>query len=153
MLLHKIMHNPVMAHLREPRHADYSKLVLRFALGAIFMAHGWQKVNDLAAVAAYFGKLGIPAPGSMAVLVMIFELVGGLAIIFGLATRVWAAGQAIIMIVAILATSMVWNVLEVALMAMALSLAWSGAGSYSLDAWLLKKSMKEHGDALPMPKA
>lgn len=159
MLLHKLMHNPVMAHLRKPYHQDYAKLVLRLALAAVFMYHGWMKLGALDGTGMFFEKIGIPMPGTMAVLVACVEFFGGLLVLLGLATRFWAVGHAVIMVVAILTALDVASFktyeLEFSLLLMSLSLVLSGAGAYSLDAMLMKKGTGEHDASLPMsaPKA
>lgn len=154
---HRLMHNPTMTYLRQPRQAELAKLILRLALSTVFMYHGWLKLHALPDVGMFFGKIGIPAPTAMAILVAIVESFGGVCILLGLATRFWAAGHAIIMIVAILAakglSSWMKIELEISLLAMSLSLFFSGAGAWSLDAMLMKKSATEHAAAMPMPKA
>lgn len=152
-MLHKLMHNSAMVYLRKPRNAECAKLILRLALGVIFVMHGWAKLNGLDGVEMFFGKLGIPAPAAMALLVAIVEFVGGLLVLLGLATRFWAAGLAIVMVVAIATAKDVGSLptyeFELALLAMALSLFWSGAGAWSLDAWMMKRGSQQHAAAMP----
>ena len=72
------------------RTAPYAALVLRLGLGALFLAHGLTKllVFTPAGTAAFFGKLGLPP--TLAYLVMLGELAGGLAMVPGVWTR-WVA--------------------------------------------------------------
>lgn len=157
LMLHSIMHHPVMARLRQPRHQDCAKLVLRLALGAVFMYHGWLKLNGLEGTGMFFGKIGIPAPEAMAVLVACVEFFGGALVLLGLATRAWALGLATVMVVAILSAKGLssWAKIEfeVSLLAMALSLFFSGAGAYSIDAMLMKKGQGQHDAAMPAKQA
>lgn len=62
-------------------------LVTRIAVGVVFIAHGWQKVHTdgLGATAKGFDALGIPAPTVSAWYAGLVELVGGIALIVGLA--------------------------------------------------------------------
>jgi putative oxidoreductase len=83
---------------------DWALLVLRLALGIIFVAHGAQKVfgwfggHGLDATVAGFGKMGIPAP--MAYLAAFTELLGGAAVLLGVLTRLASLGLAVTMVVA-----------------------------------------------------
>ncbi len=159
MLLHKLMHNPVMTHLRKPCHKEYARLVLRLAVAGVFMYHGAMKLAGLEGAAMFFERLGIPMPGAMAVLVAIVEFFGGALVGLGLATRFWSAGHMVIMVVAILTAKEIGSFktyeLEFMLLASSLSLVLSGGGCYSLDAWLMRKGESEHASAMPMaaPKA
>lgn len=155
MILHKLMHNPVMAFLRKPCNADVAKLALRVALAAVFMRHGWMKLTGLEGTGMFFGKLGIPMPEVMAVVVAVTEFFGGLSILLGLAVRFWSVGLMIDMIVAILTALDVGSFktyeFEFSLLMMSLSLALSGAGAYGLDALLMKRGAGEHAAAMPVP--
>ncbi len=78
--------------------------VLRLVVGMVFLAHGGQKlfVWGFGNVAAFMGKIGIPAPMLAAVVVTLVEFLGGLALVVGSFTRWAAALLAIDMLVAIL---------------------------------------------------
>lgn len=67
------------------------RLVLRLALGIMFLAHAGQKffVFTLPGTAAFFASLGLP--GVLAYPVFAAELFGGLALLLGLRTRLVAA--------------------------------------------------------------
>lgn len=62
-------------------------LITRVAIGVVFIAHGWQKVHTdgLGATAKGFDALGIPAPTVSAWYAGLVELVGGIALVIGLA--------------------------------------------------------------------
>ena len=68
-------------------HAAHAALVLRLAMGALFVAHALIKIFVMtpAGVAGYFGSLGLPA--ALAYLTIAAELLGGLALIAGFRTR------------------------------------------------------------------
>jgi putative oxidoreductase len=67
--------------------------VLRVLAGFIFAAHGWQKFNEftIAGTQASFAQMGVPAAELAAPVVAALELVGGIALILGVLTRVFAA--------------------------------------------------------------
>src|SRR3954452_892823 len=66
--------------------------VLRIVVGIVFLVHGGQKLflMGFGGVASFLGSLGVPAPGVFAVIVTLAELLGGLALILGLFTRIAA---------------------------------------------------------------
>lgn len=84
--------------------ADWGLLALRLALGAIFIAHGAQKVfgafggPGLEGTVTGFGSMGIPAP--FAYLAAFTELFGGIAMLLGVFSRLAGLGLAITMAVA-----------------------------------------------------
>jgi len=67
--------------------APWAALVLRIALGILFLAHGLLKllVFKPAGARDYFKSLGLP--GGVAYLTMAAELVGGTALILGIVPR------------------------------------------------------------------
>jgi putative oxidoreductase len=132
--------------------ASWAALPVRLALGAIFLAHGAQKLfgwfggHGLTATAGFFEeKLGM-APGLLwAGLAGGGEFLGGLLVLLGLATRFGALTLAVTMLVAIIKVH--WGAFflpagieyPLALLAASLALIVSGGGALSLDALLLKK--------------
>lgn len=71
--------------------APYAALILRVSMGLLFLAHGLLlKVMTFgpAGTAAYFQSIGYP--GAFAYLVILGEIGGGLALIFGFYTRIIA---------------------------------------------------------------
>ena len=71
--------------------APYAALVLRVALGVMFLAHGlWLKVFvfTLPGTAMFFESLGLPP--SLAYVVFAAETVGGILLILGVKTRLVA---------------------------------------------------------------
>ena len=65
--------------------------LLRIHFGIILLAHGWLKVYvfSIAGTVGYFSSIGLPP--IIAYLVIFGELVGGLALILGIQTRLAAA--------------------------------------------------------------
>lgn len=86
----------------------WSLLPLRVMLGGIMFAHGGQKAfgwfggGGFSATVQFLGQLHIPLPWPMAVLLVVAELIGGAMLVVGLAPRIAAAMNAIVMIVALL---------------------------------------------------
>lgn len=134
-----------LAKTAELRAADLALLILRVGLGVVFIAHGCQKVfgwfggHGLAGtVAMMHGRLGIPVP--LAYIASFTELLGGLAVLLGLFTRMGALGIAVVMSVAI--ATVHWKngffldkqgfEYPFALLCMALSLVAAGPGRISI---------------------
>lgn len=159
MSLHTLMHNPVSTWLRKPSHVDCALFILRLAVGAVFMYHGWQKLQGLDAIVGFFGKIGIPAAGVMAPFIAGLEFFGGALIILGLAVRPIAFLLACTMLVAIFQAKGLssWAKIEidVAMLAMNLALLLTGAGACSIDAKIARKAGVDHASSLPVaaPKA
>ena len=65
--------------------------LLRIHFGIILLAHGWLKVYvfSIAGTVGYFSSIGLPP--IIAYLVIFGELIGGLALILGIQTRLAAA--------------------------------------------------------------
>src|SRR5438874_12868963 len=78
--------------------------VLRVIVGIVFLVHGAQKlfVFGFHGVAGMLGGLGIPVPAVSAVILMLVEFLGGIALILGIVTRWSAALIACDMMVAVL---------------------------------------------------
>src|SRR3989338_6799362 len=77
---------------------DTGLLVLRVGVGAIFIMSGWTKAADLSLTVGMFATMGFSA--FCAYLVTAVELVGGIAVLFGIYSRVAALLLAIVMLVA-----------------------------------------------------
>ena len=74
----------------DPRTAPYAALLLRITLGGLFLAHAALKlfVFTPAGTAQFFASLGLPP--ALAYATMAAEVLGGMALIVGLHTRVVA---------------------------------------------------------------
>jgi putative oxidoreductase len=83
------------------RTAPYAALFLRVTLGVLFLAHAGLKIFVFtpAGTAGFFGSIGLPP--ALAYLVMTAEVLGGIALIFGLWTRVVAVALTPILLGAI----------------------------------------------------
>lgn len=67
--------------------ADHAALLLRIAMGVLFVLHAWMKITIFtpAGTAQYFASIGLP--GVLAYATIAAELLGGLALIAGFYTR------------------------------------------------------------------
>jgi putative oxidoreductase len=131
---------------------SWSHLMVRLALGVVFVAHGGQKVfgwfggHGLRATINAFKGMGVPAPA--AALAAFIEFLGGLAMLVGFLARPAAVGIIVVMLVAV-AKVHARNGFFInfagtpgkghgyefnfALIAMALSILIGGAGVLSID--------------------
>jgi len=73
-----------------PEYAAAAALLLRLALGVMFLAHAWLKIKVFtpAGTAQFFKSLGLP--GEVAYLTIAAEVGGGVLLILGIETR-WVA--------------------------------------------------------------
>ena len=68
--------------------AGWGVATVRVVMGLIFVGAGWSKIAvGFGAVAANFGKMGMPAPGITGPFIALLELIGGALLLFGLAGR------------------------------------------------------------------
>jgi putative oxidoreductase len=127
-----------------------ANLILRLSIGFMFFSGAVEKLGDLGKFTAMFKGLGIPGAPVVAPAVAIIELVGGVALMLGLATRATSIVLALDMVGALLRDigpglaekyASVWSFLsnlfyssEWLLTGLLVFLVCGGAGSASLDA-------------------
>lgn len=122
---------------------EMGALLLRVVLGITFFVHGVSKLQGgIENTAGWFSSIGIP--GILAYVVAGIELIGGVALIVGLGTRVVSALMALIMVGAIvkvkLSTGFMGGYeLDLVLMVIAIYLAMNGSSMISLDSKLPSK--------------
>ena len=132
--------------------AEYATLPLRLALGIVFLMHGSQKLLGLfggpgiSGTQGFMDSLGVPLAGLFGIIVASVEFFGGLLVLLGLFTRYASLLIAIDMFFAFFLVHakngfflpMGYEFVFV-LFLIAISLASTGAGKFSLEKALLKK--------------
>lgn len=129
---------------------DIALLIARIGIGIIFVAHGWQKffTNGIDATQKAFDAMGAPLPEVSAIAAATIELVGGFALIAGVATPVVGILLFLDMVGAFFIVHVDMGIfvseggyeLVLALGVASLLLAATGAGRLSVDALLGGKS-------------
>lgn len=117
----------------------FTTLLGRIGLALIFIVSGWSKIGGYAATQGYMDAMGVPS--SLLPIVIAVELLGGLAVLFGFATRWAALGLAVFA----LATGFLFHgaagdqnqaihlMKNIAIAGGFLVLAAQGAGRFSID--------------------
>jgi len=136
--------------MNQPALTTTARTILRVVTGFLFAAHGWQKFNEftIAGTQAAFTQMGVPAAQAAAPVIATLELVGGVALILGVLTRVFAALLAVDMLGALILVHAGAGVfvatggyeLVLILAAAALAVALVGAGNASVDKALFGRS-------------
>jgi putative oxidoreductase len=129
--------------MNQPTLTTSARTILRIVTGFLFAAHGWQKFNEftIAGTQAAFAQMGVPAANLVAPVVATLELVGGVALILGVLTRVFAALLAVDMLGALFLVHASAGIfaatggyeLVLILAAAAVAVALVGAGKVSVD--------------------
>jgi putative oxidoreductase len=117
------------------RYYEWSMLVLRVSLGAIFLAHGLQKISGMNGIVQWFASIGLPP--LLAYVVAAIETIGGAFLILGLFTRLAAVGIVFVMLGAIFSVKISKGFIggyefDVSLLAAAVALILSGSHTFSL---------------------
>jgi uncharacterized membrane protein YphA (DoxX/SURF4 family) len=125
--------------------AAWGLLLLRMAMGFGFAFHGFAKFKGgIENTSNWFDSLGIP--GIFAYGVALLEVMGGFALIAGVATKLVALLLAIVMTVAIwkvkFANGYLSYELETMYLAASIALALNGSGRFSIDQTLFPKKLK-----------
>ena len=134
-----------------PTHTSIGLLVLRVALSAVFIAHGWPrlfkngKFEGPGQLAKFLKEMNLPLPGLSAWLIALIETVGVVMLLLGLATRILAVALVLDMLIAIThghirmakarfsgGETIGWE-FEFLLLCGALTLFFTGPGLISLD--------------------
>ncbi|SMY11765.1 DoxX family protein [Brevibacterium jeotgali] len=133
-----------------PLLTDLALLVARLVLGVVLIAHGWQKYSEwtVAGTGQSFAEMGILAPDFSAALVTGAEIIGGVALILGVLTPVFAVVNGVSMIVAALVVHAEAGIfvedggyeLVAAIFAGLIILAATGGGRFSVDRLLAPRS-------------
>jgi len=123
-------------------------LALRLTAGFVFIQTGWGKIHNLDNVTGYFETLKIPMPHLNAIVASWTELLGGAALILGVATRLFSIPLMVTMVVAIITAVLpdpdpdkvdLIRREEFHYLVMFFALALMGPGPLSLDYFIGKK--------------
>jgi putative oxidoreductase len=119
----------------------------RVLLASLFLPAGISKLTGFAGTVGYIASVGLPLPAVGAVLALLVEIVGSVALIAGFGTRIAALVLALFTLVASFFFHAFWAVpadqafmvqllffKNVAVVGGLLALAANGAGGWSLDA-------------------
>lgn len=112
-------------------------LILRVVAGIIFMVHGIQKFQGgIGNTAGWFDSIGLP--GFLAYIVGGLEVVGGIALILGIAVRIFGGLFAVLLLGAIVTVQLAAGFIggyayDLALLAISIYLLLNGSKQYSLD--------------------
>lgn len=128
--------------------SEIGALILRVTLGALFFFHGMAKFQGgIENIVGWFDSIGLPGP--MAYGVAGLELVGGIALLLGLGTRILSGVFAFLMIGATLKVKlsagllgngqMAGYELDLALLAMAIYLVINGSKLLSVSELIFRK--------------
>jgi putative oxidoreductase len=134
----------------EPSLLNVALLLVRLAIGAVFIGHGAQKLfgiwggPGMAGFAGMLKHMGLPQPMLFAYLAALAEFAGGLGLLTGTLARLAGAGIVVDMLVAIFQVHLKNGLLgagpgkpgfdfPLACLSGALTIVLLGAGRYSLD--------------------
>ena len=127
----------------------YGPLPIRVLTGIIFIAHGTPKLVNISGTQHFFSHaLGFPP--EMAVIIALLEVIGGLALLFGVLTRITAILFIIEMIGATLPVKLSKGFVggfefDLLIIAVSISLLLTGPGQPSIEWNLLKREIFPKG--------
>lgn len=116
-------------------------LLVRLITAFVMIPAGYHKIGDGGAkFAGFVAQIGFPAPTISAWLAILAELVGGIFLALGLFTRWSAIFVAFTMVVAVYATLSKDYSSALIMLFTSISLIFSGAGKFSLDELIFRRS-------------
>ena len=134
--------------MADTRWRDYGITILRIGVGIVFFMHGWLKISafGLHGTTGFFTQVGVPMPSVLAPLIIALELVGGVAVILGVFTRVFALGFMIDVLGAIYFTKVGGGFfapkgceLELTLAIASAALVLTGSGAVALESLVRRR--------------
>ena len=122
---------------------DISLLIMRLMIGSFFIVHGYHKFRDTNDIAKWLEKYGYKPAMLWLSLIIIAELVGGIGLVLGIGTKLFALMMSVVMLQGIYHRKHIkelkfvdgWEVNYVTL-ASTITLVLLGSGSISLDSLL-----------------
>ena len=127
---------------------SFGPLPIRILAGIAFIAHGLPKLLDIAGTGGFFASVGLPA--ELALPIGLLEVIGGIALLLGVLTRITAGLFIIEMIGATLNVKLSKGFvggyeLDLLLIAISISLLLTGPGRVSIEWNLLKRELIPKG--------
>ena len=129
----------------------YGLLPIRIMAGLVFIAHGIPKFYDISGGYGFFQSINLPP--ELFIPIAVLEVIGGLAILFGILTRIASALFIIEMIGAILTAKLSKGFIggyefELLLISICTTLVILGPGKISIENYILKREMFPKGNQL-----
>lgn len=131
---------------------NIAQFISRLILGAILIAHGWDKfqLTGLEGITGFFDSIGVPAAAIAAPVVATIEILGGIMLILGAFTHITGIILTLVMLGAAIFAHIPngifvgdggWELVG-AIGAGTLAFAAVGAGRYSIDTLIAQRSEK-----------
>jgi putative oxidoreductase len=130
------------------RSSAFGIALIRVMVGVVYVAHGGMKLFSMGldGTTAFMASQHIPLPLLSAVLVIATELLGGIALIAGLGTRLIAWPLAFAMLVAVMMVHLAGGFFSpngfeypLTLLVASIGLGLTGSGAFALDSLLFKR--------------
>jgi len=133
-----------VSKLENKQYNFYSPTILRFFLGLLFVIPGFQKLMNPSMITGMLEGLGFPAPTMMAWILLLSEIVFGMAILTGFRLNYSVWPLVFILLVAIITVhipawlqakpmALIGLILHFLGMASLVSIYLTGPGAYSID--------------------
>jgi len=118
--------------------SDWALLLLRVALGAILITHGWPKISNIKKTSKSFKDMGFVPSSFWASVTALVEFVGGILIILGLGTQLVSLLvfiEFLVILITVKKDAVFKGEVEfdLLILASAFMLTTIGGGNYSLD--------------------
>src|ERR671931_722338 len=129
--------------------AQYGPLPIRVLAGIAFIIHGLPKLSNIAGAEHFFANM-VGLPAAMALPVGLLEVIGGIALVVGVLTRI----ASILFIIEMIGSTIVAKLsrgfvggyeLDLLLLSIAVSLILSGPGRISIEWDVLKRELIPKG--------
>lgn len=125
----------------------WALLVLRLAVGFVFLESGWGKIGASEQIGSYFADLGLPFPIATAVFVAWVEFLGGAALMLGLFARLASLPLIVVMLVALITAqketlgdvSAMLGTIELLYAFLLGVVAFAGPGALAVGPWLSRQ--------------
>lgn len=130
---------------------SYGLLPIRIMAGIVFIAHGIPKFYDVSGGYGFFQSINLPP--ELFLPIALLEVIGGLAILFGILTRIASALFIIEMIGVIVTAKLSKGFIggyefELLLISICISLVILGPGKISIENYILKREIFPKGKQL-----